>query len=173
MTPAQTSGLSRGREKTLADGDYIKGSALLVVSASSEKKMRSMPLSKLLDTKEQQGGRRAVRAQRDDWSRAGSRGGKTKELTRARHAPTSRESMRGSLIKETESIVRRNVQSEGSHQPHVDTPGLIDLARYTGMPGPAHTKNQPPPFSMLAGMRAPGGGSAQLGGLGLGDVAQL
>lgn len=132
-----------------------------------------MPLSELLDAKERQGGRRAARAQRDDWSRAGSWGGKTKELTHARHAQTSRESMRCSLIKETESIFRRNVQREGSHQPHVDTAGLSDLARCTGVPGTAHTKNQHPPFSMLAGMSAPGDGSAQLGGLGLGDVTQL
>ena len=66
MTPAQTPGLSRGREKTLADGDKIKGSARVVLSASSEKKTQSTPLSKLLDAKERQGGRREARAQRDD-----------------------------------------------------------------------------------------------------------
>lgn len=47
--------------------------------------------------------------------------------------PTPWERVRCSLIKETGSIVKRNVQREGSRQPHVDTPVLSDLGRYTGV----------------------------------------
>ena len=160
MTPAQTPGLSRGREKTLADRDKIKEHGWLFPQVLKRKCSPCLsPNSWMQRSNKPAEEKREPRGTTSSEQKAGE------ERRRSRHVhvrpPTSREFARCSLIKETESIVKRNVQREEVAAPRGHACPKRSGEVHRGR-SPAHTENPPPQenwellFSIL-GSQSPGG----------------